>query len=195
MISTPAFGLSLVQKRQAALLYHFTSLDYLQGLSTRIEGLLQYADYLLERRKVVELLLQAQHNTVRVEADRSVEVSASQQHVRMAANKHITLVCSDAYIKMADGNIELGMPGMLHRQGQQAQPGGAGILGTPAARLSSARHPLRRVPAHGSAGRQPDGAQRVMSMATHRIDRPSRYRRRWRRASTLIWPGCARFRG
>ena len=29
----------------------------------------------------------------------------------MAANKHITLVCSSAYIKMADGNVELGMPG------------------------------------------------------------------------------------
>jgi len=48
------FELSLTQKRQATLIYHFTSLDYLQGLLLRIDGLLQYADYLLERRKVVE---------------------------------------------------------------------------------------------------------------------------------------------
>ncbi|WP_454725131.1 MULTISPECIES: type VI secretion system Vgr family protein [Cupriavidus] len=58
-----------------------------------------------------EMLLQAQQNTIRIEADQSVEVSSSQQHVRMAANKHITLLCGGAYIKMADGNIELGMPG------------------------------------------------------------------------------------
>jgi len=31
--------------------------------------------------------------------------------VLIAADKHITLLCGGAYIKMADGNIELGMPG------------------------------------------------------------------------------------
>ncbi|WP_454727398.1 MULTISPECIES: type VI secretion system Vgr family protein [Cupriavidus] len=60
-----------------------------------------------------ELLLQAQHNTVRVEADRSVEIGASQDHILVAGKKHITLVCGGAYIKIADGNIEMGMPGQF----------------------------------------------------------------------------------
>ncbi|NMG37421.1 DUF2345 domain-containing protein, partial [Azoarcus sp. TTM-91] len=60
-----------------------------------------------------ELLLQAQHNSLRVEADQSVEISASQQHVQVAAREHITLLCGGAYIRIAGGNIELGMPGSL----------------------------------------------------------------------------------
>ena len=58
-----------------------------------------------------QLLLQAQHNSVRLEADQSVEVSASQQHVQLAAKQHITLLCGGAYLKLQGGNIELGMPG------------------------------------------------------------------------------------
>jgi len=58
-----------------------------------------------------QLLLQAQHNSIHVQADQSVEISASQRHVLVAADKHITLLCGGAYIKMQGGNIELGMPG------------------------------------------------------------------------------------
>ncbi|NMG65124.1 type VI secretion system tip protein VgrG [Azoarcus indigens] len=58
-----------------------------------------------------QLLLQAQHNNARLEADQSVEISASQQHVLFAAKQHITLLCGGAYVKIADGNIEMGMPG------------------------------------------------------------------------------------
>ena len=60
-----------------------------------------------------ELLLQAQHNHIRIQADQSAEITSSKQHVLIAAEKHITLLCGGAYIKMADGNIELGMPGTL----------------------------------------------------------------------------------
>ncbi|CAJ0557395.1 unnamed protein product, partial [Mesorhabditis spiculigera] len=58
-----------------------------------------------------QLLLQAQHNSIHAEADQSVEISASQEHVLVSANKHITLLCGGAYIKMEGGNIEMGMPG------------------------------------------------------------------------------------
>ncbi|WP_420994269.1 type VI secretion system Vgr family protein [Cupriavidus sp. 30B13] len=58
-----------------------------------------------------QLLLQAQHNAIRVQADRSVEISASREHVLVAAEQHITLLCGGAYIKIAGGNIEMGMPG------------------------------------------------------------------------------------
>ena len=57
---THPFELSLVQKRQATLIYHFASLEYLQGLLPRIESLIQYADYLLDRRKVVEPFMYSQ---------------------------------------------------------------------------------------------------------------------------------------
>ncbi|MFD4841161.1 type VI secretion system tip protein TssI/VgrG [Achromobacter sp. NPDC058515] len=58
-----------------------------------------------------QLLLQAQKDCIRAQADKSVEISASSGHVLATAEKHITLLCGGAYIKMADGNIELGMPG------------------------------------------------------------------------------------
>ncbi|CUJ52099.1 Uncharacterized protein conserved in bacteria [Achromobacter kerstersii] len=58
-----------------------------------------------------EMLLQAQHNAIRIQADQSAEITSSKQHVLIAADKHITLLCGGAYIKMAGGNIELGMPG------------------------------------------------------------------------------------
>ncbi|WMD19180.1 type VI secretion system tip protein TssI/VgrG [Achromobacter seleniivolatilans] len=58
-----------------------------------------------------EMLLQAQHNHIRIQADQSAEITSSKQHVLIGADKHITLLCGGAYIKMAGGNIELGMPG------------------------------------------------------------------------------------
>ncbi|PZP10431.1 type VI secretion system secreted protein VgrG [Pseudomonas sp. NFPP10] len=57
------------------------------------------------------MLLQAQNNTIRLEADQSVEVSASKQHVLISAKEHITLMCGGAYLTLKGGNIELGMPG------------------------------------------------------------------------------------
>ncbi|HHM6089398.1 TPA: type VI secretion system Vgr family protein [Pseudomonas aeruginosa] len=58
-----------------------------------------------------ELTLQAQHNSARLQADRSVEVTASKEHITVAAETHLTLLCGGAYIKMQGGNIEMGMPG------------------------------------------------------------------------------------
>ncbi|MBV4460113.1 type VI secretion system tip protein VgrG [Pseudomonas sp. COR58] len=57
------------------------------------------------------MLLQAQQDTIRVEADQSVEISASNQHVVVSAKEHITLTCAGAYLTLKGGNIELGMPG------------------------------------------------------------------------------------
>ncbi|AZC30461.1 VgrG protein [Pseudomonas chlororaphis subsp. piscium] len=57
------------------------------------------------------MLLQAQKNNIRLEADQSVEVSASNNHVLVSAKEHITLMCGGAYLTLKGGNIELGMPG------------------------------------------------------------------------------------
>lgn len=57
------------------------------------------------------MLLQAQKNNISLEADQSVEISASTQHVVISAKEHITLTCGGAYLTLKGGNIELGMPG------------------------------------------------------------------------------------
>ncbi|KAF0862492.1 type VI secretion system Vgr family protein [Pseudomonas sp. LD120] len=57
------------------------------------------------------MLLQAQNNNIRLEADQSLELSASKQHVLISAQEHITLMCAGAYLTLKGGNIELGMPG------------------------------------------------------------------------------------
>jgi type VI secretion system secreted protein VgrG len=72
-----------------------------------------------------EMILQAQHNAIRIQADQSAEITSSKQHVLIAADKHITLLCGGAYIKMADGNIEMGHAGHLYGQGGTAQLFGA----------------------------------------------------------------------
>ncbi|HFT8224058.1 TPA: DUF2345 domain-containing protein, partial [Pseudomonas aeruginosa] len=60
-----------------------------------------------------ELLMQAQHNNARLEAEKSVDITASESHVLLAAKQHLTLLCGGAFIKMQDGNLELGGPGSL----------------------------------------------------------------------------------
>jgi hypothetical protein len=49
--SQPTFKLDLQQKRQATLLYHWMSLDYLKGLKTLIDALIKGADVNLELAK------------------------------------------------------------------------------------------------------------------------------------------------
>lgn len=58
-----------------------------------------------------QILMQAQKDSIRLEADQSVEVSASKRHVLVSAKEHITLMCGGAYLTLKGGNIELGMPG------------------------------------------------------------------------------------
>ncbi len=47
-----SFELTLWQKKQAALLYHFTSLEYLRGLQQRIHDLMKFADKTLDLAKL-----------------------------------------------------------------------------------------------------------------------------------------------
>ncbi|TBU86947.1 DUF2345 domain-containing protein, partial [Phytopseudomonas dryadis] len=58
-----------------------------------------------------EVLVQAQHNGIKVQAEQSIEVSASQQYIQLDAATHLTLQCGGAYLKLEGGNVELGMPG------------------------------------------------------------------------------------
>jgi type VI secretion system secreted protein VgrG len=56
-------------------------------------------------------LTQAQHDDVVINAEQSINLTASKQHILAAAEQHITLTAGGAYIKLQGGNIELGCPG------------------------------------------------------------------------------------
>jgi type VI secretion system secreted protein VgrG len=59
-----------------------------------------------------KVLVQSQHDDTVVNAEKSIHMTASQQHILLEAKQHITFVESGgAYIKLSGGNIELGMPG------------------------------------------------------------------------------------
>ncbi len=55
--------------------------------------------------------IQAQQDGIGIAADRDVKITASQGDVVIAAKTSITLSCGGAYIKVADGKIELGCAG------------------------------------------------------------------------------------
>ncbi len=58
-----------------------------------------------------KLTLQAQHDAIDIVADKSVRVVSGAEHVAISADKHITLTCGGAYIRLQGGNIEIGGPG------------------------------------------------------------------------------------
>jgi type VI secretion system secreted protein VgrG len=58
-------------------------------------------------------LTQAQQDDVVINADRSIRLTASHEHILAVAQKHITLMAGGAYIKIEGGNIELGCPGTV----------------------------------------------------------------------------------
>lgn len=58
-----------------------------------------------------KLDIQAQQDSIGIAADRDVNMTATQGEIVIAAKKSITLLCGGAYIKIADGKIELGCGG------------------------------------------------------------------------------------
>ena len=62
---TTTYHLSLWQKRQAAMLYYYSSLDYLKALKPKIEELIVMAEMLLERRSILDPLMVSERWGVR----------------------------------------------------------------------------------------------------------------------------------
>jgi type VI secretion system secreted protein VgrG len=60
-----------------------------------------------------KIILQAQQNAIELTADKSVSMLSAKDHILIAADKHITLTSGGAYIKIADGNIDIVCPGNL----------------------------------------------------------------------------------
>ena len=62
---TPTYHLSLWQKRQAAMLYYYSSQSYLDALLPKIEELIVMAEMLLERRSILDPLMVSERWGVR----------------------------------------------------------------------------------------------------------------------------------
>lgn len=58
-----------------------------------------------------KLDIQAQQDSIGIAADRDVKITASQGDIVIAAKKSLTFLCGGAYIKIADGKLELGCSG------------------------------------------------------------------------------------
>lgn len=62
-------------------------------------------------------ITQAQDDDVQISADQSVIVTASLGHIMVAAEQHVTLTSGGAYIKIANGNIDIHAPGSVSVKG------------------------------------------------------------------------------
>ncbi|WP_206858311.1 type VI secretion system Vgr family protein [Lysobacter changpingensis] len=58
-----------------------------------------------------EFVVQAQSDSIRVQADQSIEISASEKHIQIAAKEELRLLCGGACMTMRDGDVEFVLPG------------------------------------------------------------------------------------
>lgn len=58
-------------------------------------------------------IIQAQNDDVQIAANQGVNITASNGHVLIAGKTNVTLASGGAYIKIADGNIQMHCPGTL----------------------------------------------------------------------------------
>jgi type VI secretion system secreted protein VgrG len=65
--------------------------------------------------------LQAHNGDIEVIADKSLQIVSNDDKININAKKEITIACGGAYIRIADGNIELYAPGTI-KHGAQAFP-------------------------------------------------------------------------
>jgi hypothetical protein len=96
----PEFKLNLQQKRQATLLYHWMSLDYLKGLKDLIDALIKGADVNIElaKRQGRDALLTNERWGVRdTSANWSTHVYPALEDFRKATIKDIALRATESY--------------------------------------------------------------------------------------------------
>ena len=91
---------------------HYAGQSILQTAGKDIEQFTVDGDIRLIANKG-NIIQQAQHNAFEITADKSVTVLSTKAHILMAAEKHLTMTSGGAYIKIADGNIEIVCPGNL----------------------------------------------------------------------------------
>ena len=95
-----------------------------------------------------DMLLQAQVDNIRIQADQSVEISASEKRIQIAAKQELQLLCGGACWSMREGNVELLLPGKFSIKAAKVEVTGAASTTVPfpdfpiTSRVS-ARHTMR----------------------------------------------------
>ena len=87
-----------------------------QSFTVAAEG----AVSLLSRNQGMQLLaakgrvnIQAQSDDLSMSSQQNLDIQSSEGKVTVSANQELILACGGAYIKLSDGNIELGCPGQI----------------------------------------------------------------------------------
>lgn len=87
-----------------------------QSFTVAAEG----AVSLLSRNQGMQLLavkgrvnIQAQSDDLSMNSQQNLDIQSSEGKVTVSANQELILACGGAYIKLSDGNIELGCPGQI----------------------------------------------------------------------------------
>jgi len=103
--------------------------------------------------------VQAQGGDVEVIADDSLTITSTEDRIVVAAKEHITLLCGGAYIKIADGNIELAAPKGVSFGAAKYEIGGPASMNVPLPQFPSGvcRECLMKALASGSPFVAPNG--------------------------------------
>jgi len=62
-------------------------------------------------------IFQAHSDNIQIAADKNVSITTSHDHVTISGNQYVTLTSGGAYIKLADGNIDIHCPGVVSIKG------------------------------------------------------------------------------
>ncbi|OCG18820.1 hypothetical protein A9G24_11290, partial [Gilliamella sp. App6-5] len=93
--------------------------------SVHISATKDYSVFAKENIKLfsgeAKVQLQAHNGDIEVIADKSLKIVSNDDKININAKKEITIACGGAYIRIADGNIELYAPGII-KHGAQAFP-------------------------------------------------------------------------
>ena len=75
--------------------------------------------------------IQAQGDSLNAEAQQDITIHSGEGSVRVNASKELILNCGGAYIKLSDGNIEMGCPGNILLKAANVNQTGPASLDTP----------------------------------------------------------------
>lgn len=119
-------GIGMVSARALRIASGSESVGIMSGDNTDISAgqsftvVAEGAVSLLSRNQGMQLLaakgrvnIQAQSDDLSMSSQQNLDIQSSEGKVTVSANQELILACGGAYIKLSDGNIELGCPGQI----------------------------------------------------------------------------------
>ncbi|HFI9226650.1 TPA: type VI secretion system Vgr family protein [Escherichia coli] len=119
-------GIGMVSARALRIASGSESVGIMSGDNTDITAgqsftvVAEGAVSLLSRNQGMQLLaakgrvnIQAQSDDLSMSSQQNLDIQSSEGKVTVSANQELILACGGAYIKLSDGNIELGCPGQI----------------------------------------------------------------------------------